>query len=40
MYNIPMDWIGLDFIYSGDYNRQLPNNNRPTRGKDAKDLNY
>ena len=31
-------WIGLDwiFIYSGDYNRQLPNNNRPTRGKDAK----
>ena len=28
-----LDWI---FIYSGDYNRQLPNNNRPTRGKDAK----
>ena len=27
---------GLDYIYSGDYNRQLPDNNRPTQGKDVK----
>ena len=40
MKTVGLDWI-LDwiFIYSGDYNRQLPNNNRPTRGKHAKNMN-
>ena len=29
------DFVGLNHIIHYQYNRQLPNNNRPTRGKDV-----